>query len=194
MLAENRVQLGRLEHETGADEFLDLRLDIEQPADGACEPRGAFCLGAKKPGKLKLRRIRNAVEVLVRLGANSDRRADIGDEAVSVGAIMLRDRPGIRPGAKEQLNKAMIENVEKARERVVLCEQVVIGLLGGRQRQRALRPEQAEKFHENLSAACRHVPRPRAQCSRRENPCTGPGRAERTRRAAPHCRQSAAGP
>ena len=63
---------------------------------------------------------------------------------------MLDDRPRIRPGAKEQLNETMIEDVEKARKRVILREHVVIGFLGGRKRQRALRTEQAEKFDEDL--------------------------------------------
>src|ERR1700676_2525426 len=62
---------------------------------------------------------------------------------------MLNDRPRIRPGAKEQLDETMIEDVEKARKGVVLGEQIVIGLLGGGERQRALRAEQAEIFHEH---------------------------------------------
>ena len=141
---------GRFDHQARADELLDLRLDVEHPVDRRGKPRGGFRLRAEQAGKSELCGVRHTVQILVRARADPDRRADIGDEAVGVGTVVLRNRPGVRPGAKEQLNEAVIEQVEKARERVVLGEYVVIGFFGGRQRQRALRPEQAEISDENL--------------------------------------------
>ena len=61
---------------------------------------------------------------------------------------MLGDRPGIRPGAEEQLDEPMVEQVEKTRKGLVLGEEVMIALLGQRERQRPLRAEQAEIFDE----------------------------------------------
>jgi len=63
---------------------------------------------------------------------------------------MLDDGPGIGPGAEEQLDETMIEEIEKARKGIVMGEQVMVALLGDGERQRPLRPEQAEKFHEHL--------------------------------------------
>ena len=83
---------------------------------------------------------------------------------------MLRDRPGIRPGPKEQLNEAVIEQIEKARKRVVSGKRVVIGFFGGRQRQRALRSEQAEILDENLERRFFVVLLDPRQGSRREIP------------------------
>src|SRR5690348_7265239 len=84
----------------------------------------------------------------VRFGADPDRRADISPEPVLLRAVILRDRARVGPRTKKQLNEAVIENVEKARERVVLGEGVVIRFLGGRKRKRALRAEQSHIFDE----------------------------------------------
>ena len=80
-LAQDRP-FGRFDHEARADEFIDFHLDVEQAADGAGEPRGGFRLRADQAGKAELRGIRHAVEIPVGLGADADRGADIGDEAV----------------------------------------------------------------------------------------------------------------
>jgi len=48
---------------------------------------------------------------------------------------------------------AVIQDVEEARKGVVAHQVPGIGFLGRRQRQRALRPEQAEKFHDQLEPA-----------------------------------------
>ena len=109
-----------------------------------------FACDPNSPAKPKLGGIRDAIEILIGLGADADSRANIGHEAIRVGAVVLDDRPGIRPGAKEQLNETMIENVEKARKGIVVGEHVVIGLLGGREGERALRSEQTKVFDEDL--------------------------------------------
>ena len=56
---------------------------------------------------------------------------------------MLDDRARIRPRTKEELKKAMIENVEKARERVILSQHIVMGLFSRRKRQCPLGSQQA---------------------------------------------------
>ena len=141
---------GRFDHQAATDKLLDLRLNLKQTANSARKPGGAFCLRPDEASKSQLCRVRQAVEILVRFGAEADGGANIGDETVGVRTIMLRDRTGIRPRSKEQLNKTMIEDVEKARKCVVLGEHIVIGLFGGRQRQRALRPQKPEIFDEHF--------------------------------------------
>jgi len=64
---------------------------------------------------------------------------------------MLRDRPRIRPGTKEQLDEPVVEYIEKSRKGLIPREQVVIGLLGDRERQRTLRSKQAEEFDNTLN-------------------------------------------
>ena len=44
----------------------------------------------------------------------------------------------------------MIEDVEEAGESIVVGEEVMIGLLGGRERQGALRPEHSHILDEDL--------------------------------------------
>src|SRR5262249_38999535 len=51
---------------------------------------------------------------------------------------------------KEQLDETVIENVEKARESVVVGEDVMIGFLRRRKRQCALRSEQPHIFDKDL--------------------------------------------
>ncbi|MGY4292929.1 hypothetical protein ACVWXN_001024 [Bradyrhizobium sp. i1.4.4] len=61
---------------------------------------------------------------------------------------MLSDRPRIGPGAKEELQKASVEQIEKAREGVIPHQPPTEALVGGGKRQRALRPQETEKFDE----------------------------------------------
>ena len=112
--------ISRLDLETRTDEFLDFRLDVEQAADCSREPRRAFCLAAQKTGKSQFCRVGHTVEIMVWLRAKPDRGPDIGDEPIFVGAIMLDDRARVSPSAKEQLDETMVEDVEKAWERIVL--------------------------------------------------------------------------
>ncbi len=49
-------------------------------------------------------------------------RAEIGGEAVVVRPVVLGDRPRIRPGAEEELQEAVVEDVEKARKGIVARE------------------------------------------------------------------------
>ena len=57
----------------------------------------------------------------------------------------MRDRPRVRPGAKEQGQEAALEDVDETRKRIVALQEPEIALLGRRQRQRALRAEHAQK-------------------------------------------------
>jgi hypothetical protein len=117
------------------------------------QPRGALGLRRHQPGESKLGCVGHRIAIAVGWRSDADHRAHIGGEAVGLRAIMLADWPGIRPGAEEQLQEAMIEDVEKARKRVVAHQVPVVRLLGRRQRQRALRPEQPEEFHEHAEPA-----------------------------------------
>ena len=108
-----------LEGEPGADEFIDLDFDVEQTADEASQPRGGFRLRGDEAGKGELGGVGNRIEIAMRLCSDSDHRADIGDEAVVLRTVVLRDRPCIGPGPEEQLQEAMVEQVEEARKRVV---------------------------------------------------------------------------
>src|SRR5262249_35001094 len=132
------------------DEFVDLRADTEHAADGPGKPGSTFDLRAQQTREPKLHRIRHAVEVFVGLGAKPDGRADISDKAVGGRPIVLHDPPGIRAGAKEQLDEPVVEYSEKPRKSVILGEREVKGFLGGRERQCPLRSKQAEKFDKKL--------------------------------------------
>ena len=162
--------LRRFDDQTRPDELLDLGLDVEHPMDRRGKPRGRFRLRSQQAGKAELCGVRHSVELLVRARADPDRRADIGDEAVGVRPVVLRNGAGICPGPKEQLNEAVVEQIEKARERVVPGEYVVIGFFSGRQWQGALRPEQAEVSDENLQRCVIAVLFRPAQRWRREIP------------------------
>ena len=161
--------LRRFDDQTRPDELLDLGLDVEHPMDRRGKPRGRFRLRSQQAGKAELCGVRHSVQLLVRARADPDRRAEIGDEAVGVRPVVLRNRAGIRPGPKEQLNEAVVEQIEKPRERVVPGEYVVIGFFSGRQWQGALRPEQAEVSDENFQRRVVVLLRP-AQRWRREIP------------------------
>src|SRR5882724_4964947 len=148
-LAQNRIFL-RVKHQPRSDELIDFRLDLKQAADGAGETRGGFGLASQQPRKAELGGVGDAVEIPVGFGAAADCGADIGEEAVCRRTIVLCDRARIRPGTKEQLKKAVIEDVKEARESVVVGEDVMIGFLGRRQRQRALGAEQSHIFDKDL--------------------------------------------
>src|SRR5581483_3757326 len=101
--------LGWFDDETQADELFDLGLDIENSANGGSQARGRFRLRAKQAGKTQLGAVGKTIPMMIRLRSDSDRRTDIGDEAVGIWTIMLRDRPRIRPGAEEQLDESVVE-------------------------------------------------------------------------------------
>ena len=112
--------------------------------------RDAHFAWAPRSRQIRVCRVRNGIEALIWLRAQSDGGADIGDEAVGVGPVMLGDRPGIRPGAKEQFDKAVIEEIEKARKGIVLGKKIMIAFLGGASGRAPCGPEQAEKLDEYL--------------------------------------------
>src|SRR5690349_10734741 len=146
-LAESRP-FRNVEREPRADELINLRFDFEQPANRGGKTRRGFCLCSQQAGEAELGCVGHTVEMPVRFGADPDGRADIGPKSVLLRAVVLRDRARVGPRTEEQLDKAVIENIEKARKRVVLSEGVVVGLLGSRERQRALRPQQPHVLDE----------------------------------------------
>ena len=108
-------------------------------------------LGIDEPGKGKLGDVVEAVALAVRRrDADAGEGADIADEAVVVGPVVMGDRPRIRPGAEEELQEAVGEDVGEAREGRVAAVRPQIGLDGGVERQRALRPEEAEEARVEL--------------------------------------------
>ena len=58
---------------------------------------------------------------------------------------MLRGWTSIGPGAEEQLQKAMAEDIEKPRKRVIARIVPLLGFDGGVERQRALRAEEPKE-------------------------------------------------
>src|SRR5579871_118809 len=99
----------RIEHEARADELVNLRVHLEQPAYRRGKARRGLRLRSQQAGKSELRCVGDTVEVPVGFGANPDCRADIGPEAVLLRAIMLCDRARVGPRTEEQLNEAVIE-------------------------------------------------------------------------------------
>src|SRR5262249_7570262 len=88
-------------------------------------------------------------EIAIRRRAYADHGADIGDESISVRPVMLHDRAGVRPRAKEQLQEAVVQDVEETRERVVAHQAPCVRLLGGGKRQRALWTQQPKELDVN---------------------------------------------
>jgi hypothetical protein len=78
----------------------------------------------------------------------------------------LRNRPGIRPGTKEELEKPVVKKIEKPREGLVPHQHPRMGFLGRRQRQCTLRPQQAEKLDQNPKLTVLLLLRPRQIRSR----------------------------
>ena len=112
-----------------------------------------FAFGAIKTRIFELRDVGNGIQVAVGPRSQADDRADIGDEAVLAGTIMLSDRPGIGPRPEEQLEKPAVEQVQEAGECVIAHHQPAQALVRRGQRQRALRAEQAEKLDDDLQSA-----------------------------------------
>src|SRR5579871_3808473 len=121
--------LGRLDDETQADELLDLGPDVEESADCRSQPRGGFRLRSEQTGEDQLGAVRQTVVMMIGTRSDSDGRTDIGNEAVCVGTVVLRDRARIRPCPEEQLDKSVVEQIEKSCKCRVVCEEVMIGLL-----------------------------------------------------------------
>src|SRR5262245_22388177 len=144
-----QAAVARLDGQTGAGELLDLDADPEQAADEGAQARGRLGLRRHQPGKGQLGQIRHAVEIAIGQRAEADHGADIDEETVGIGAIVLHDRAGIGPGAEEQLQETMIEHVEEAGEGFVPVQGPPIRFFGGRQRERPLRPQQSQELGVN---------------------------------------------
>src|SRR5215510_1877348 len=141
--------LALLDGEPRGGELLDLDADPEQAADEGAQARGRLGLRRHQPGKGQLGQIRHAVEIAIGQRAEADHGADIDEETIGIGAIVLHDRAGIGPGAEEQLQETMIEHVEEAGEGFVPVQGPPIRFFGGRQRERSLRPQQSEELGVN---------------------------------------------
>ena len=177
--APTRVQSSRSQRQPRADEFVDLDASAEQAGAETREPRRRsspwprsgrrtppWRTGAGCPVLLGVRRL--AAALLERRRADADHRADVVDEAILAGPVVLRDRPGVRPGAEEQLQKPPLEEVDEARKGVVVAVvQPAIGLVGGRRA--AARPA-ARTCRESArsAAAARPALPPPPRASRRE--------------------------
>ena len=94
-----------------------------QAREKRAQPRGALDPRGEQPGILHLGEIGDRVGVAKSGRSDADHRADIGAEPILVGPVVLGDRTRVRPGAKEQREKAALENVDETRERVVPFEQ-----------------------------------------------------------------------
>ena len=93
----------------------------------------------------------DAVEVVEYRRAEAHRRPQISREPVPGRLVRLSGRLRIGPGAEEELQEAVVEEVEEPREGVV-ARQPTVGLLSGRERQRALRSEESQETHKELEA------------------------------------------
>ena len=69
---------------------------------------------------MKLCGVGHAVEAKEGFGAYPDGGTDVGEETVSVRTVMLNNGPRIRPSSKEQLNKTMIKEIEKAKPECIV--------------------------------------------------------------------------
>jgi len=150
-----RVRSLSLEHETRTDEFVDFDLHPEQAADQAAQTRRALGCGRHQAGESHLGGVGHRIEILERAGPDPDHGADIGHEPVRVRPVVLTDRPRVRPSTKEQLQESMIEDVEKTRKGIVVHQVPGMHFFGRRQRKRALRTQQSEKFDQDLISPIR---------------------------------------
>ena len=140
--------LGRIEFQPEADEFMHLHPHAEQAGNEIAQARCTLGGRRHQAGKAHLGHVRDAVEAAKSLAGEPDMGADIALEAVVAGAVVLGNRPHISPGAEEQLEEAVVEQVEKARQGVVVGAQILVGLVGQREGQRSLGTAQAEELHE----------------------------------------------
>ena len=143
-----------LERQPGADEFVDLDAHAEQSGKQAAQARGALHPRREQARIFHLGEIGQRIGVAERRRADADHRTDIGAKPILAGPVVLRDRARVGPGAKEQRDEPALKNVGETRKSVVALQQPTIALFGGRQRQRALRPEHAEEARDKA-----HPPR-----------------------------------
>ena len=94
-------------------------------------------LAREMPGEMQLGQVRHGVAVAQAVHAEPDQRADIEREAVLLRTIEADGRPRIGPGAIEQRQRAMVEDVGEALEgRVAMVAPPVAGVFRQMQRQR----------------------------------------------------------
>ena len=121
--------------------------------------------------------------------------SDISGEAVAPGAVETHRRLRLRPGAIEERQHPVMEDVEKAREgRVARVARALAHVFGQMGRQRPVGPQQAEEIHRRGAAACRPCPvrTRRAWSDKRSVPA--PARSARSRRARAATRPPAGAP
>src|SRR3954467_2130151 len=136
------------EREPATDKLVDLDLDAEQSLQEPLQPRCALRPWRDEPSEAQLRHIRYGIAIGEHARAQSGKGADIGDEAVLRRPVMLSNRPGVGPGAKEQLQEASVQKIEKTREGIIPHQPPAETFIGDGKRQRALRSQQAQKFHQ----------------------------------------------
>ena len=106
-------------------------------------------LAREMPGEMQLRQVRHGVAVAQAVHAEPDQRADIEREAVLFRTIEADGRPRIGPGAIEQRQRAMVEDIGEAlKGRIAMVAPPVARVFRQMQRQRAVRAEQAEEMHQ----------------------------------------------
>ena len=176
--------LRRVELEPGADELVDLRLDAKHAADRLPQARGGFDLAAEQsriePDAFRYEGLAARAVMLCRRGleglrgveglrADADHGGHIGAEAIIFRPVGLHDGTRIGPGAEEQLDEAIVEEIEEMDEGRILGLHEGIGFLRQMTGQRPLRAEQAEKGRDDMRAIRRRL-RSRERLGARKRP------------------------
>ena len=129
-----------------ADELLDRRRHAEELPDDGGQPFRVAHLAHQGAGVKELRQVGHRVAMPQRRRRDADERARRRPGSGRVRAVAVDVRLRLRPRAVEQREEAMMEEIEEpAERRIAGVPQPMARVLGDVDRQRAVRPEQAEQ-------------------------------------------------
>src|SRR5919106_1510995 len=164
------IEAGLLrQRQPAAGEAHDRDAHLEELLQHLLQPRGMPRLAGEVAGVEQLRVALPRVLGRDCRGPDAAEAADVAGKARVVRPIMVDRRLRIRPGAVEQQQQAMVEDVGKAGERrVALLLLATPGVVGQMDRQRSVRAEQPEKAHRKASGRGRFPGHERRQIGRRK--------------------------
>ncbi len=146
------AQPGSVAHrqiEPGANEAFDANRHVEERRQDRSQSLRMPCLARQMSGEMQLGQVRHGVAVAQTVHAQSAQRPHIQCEPVLRRAVEADRRARVGPGAVEQRQRPVMEDVGEALEgRVAMVAATVPCIFRQVQRQRAIGTEQAEEMHQ----------------------------------------------
>ncbi len=141
------VSLGH--HQPGAEEALDPHGDVEEGREDGRQALGVPRLAGEVAGEVQLGQVRHRVAIAQAVHPQAHQGADIEREPIVLGAVEADRWAGIRPGAIEQRQGAVVEDVgEMLEAAVAIVARPVARIFGQVHGQWAVGTEQPEEMHQ----------------------------------------------